>query len=158
MYADADFTTVTITLTASAGDFGPRNLTLTPDSNIIPIGRASKSVNKNLLGAVDNAWFDSPVMSRTHAQMSLKSDNDESVRVTCKPAMVDLTNILSQVVSIKDLGSMHGTCLNGKRLVKNVETRVVDGDVLVFGTEVKREKDVFPACTFQANLSFAPYK
>jgi hypothetical protein len=82
MYADADFTPVIITLTASAGDFVTRNLTLTPDSDIIPIGRASKSVNKNILGAVDNAWFDSPVMSREHAKMSLKSDHNEPVLVT----------------------------------------------------------------------------
>jgi hypothetical protein len=36
---------------------------------VFPIGRASKSSRKGLVGASDNAWFDNPVMSRNHAEL-----------------------------------------------------------------------------------------
>jgi hypothetical protein len=39
----------------------------------VPIGRASTSPSKGFLGAMDNAWFDSPVMSRDHAEIFVPS-------------------------------------------------------------------------------------
>ena len=37
------------------------------------IGRASRNAAKGLTAAEDNAWFDSPIMSRQHAKFSLPS-------------------------------------------------------------------------------------
>ena len=36
----------------------------------VKVGRASKNENKGLLAAVDNAWFDYPILSRTHATLT----------------------------------------------------------------------------------------
>ncbi len=68
---------VNVTLTALNGDLSiaERHITLSGESNCIPIGRASKSITKGILGAIDNAWFDSPVMSRNHAEMELNTED-----------------------------------------------------------------------------------
>lgn len=39
----------------------------------VGIGRASRNPAKGLTAAGDNAWFDSPIMSRQHAKFSLPS-------------------------------------------------------------------------------------
>jgi len=63
--------TAKITLKALTSNLTPseRLLNLNPDAPTIQIGRASKSPTKNLSAAVSNAWFDSPVMSRNHAEI-----------------------------------------------------------------------------------------
>jgi pSer/pThr/pTyr-binding forkhead associated (FHA) protein len=68
---------VKITLKALTSNISPaeRVITLNPDRPTIPIGRASKSISKGLLGAVDNAWFDSPVMSRDHAEITVNTED-----------------------------------------------------------------------------------
>ena len=69
---------VHVTLTALNGDIYPaeRILNLRPDRPVICVGRASKSINKGIVGAADNAWFDSPVMSRNHAELSLNLEDN----------------------------------------------------------------------------------
>jgi len=131
---------VTLTLTALNGDLSiaERVLTLNSKSKTIPVGRASKSVTKGILGAANNAWFDSPVMSRNHATIDFNSE--------------DMT------VAIKDIGSMHGTYLNDIELPKNTPTIITGNDVLVFGAEVRRGSEVFPACSFQVTYRSTPYK
>ncbi|KAH7356747.1 hypothetical protein BKA65DRAFT_474548 [Rhexocercosporidium sp. MPI-PUGE-AT-0058] len=131
---------VQVTLRALNGDLSiaERNLTLNNKDKAIPVGRASKSVTKGILGAADNAWFDSPVMSRNHATIELNSE--------------DMT------VTIQDIGSMHGTWLNDFELPKNTPTIITDGDVVVFGAEVRRGAEVFPACSFQVNYKSVPYQ
>lgn len=73
----ADDHIVQVTLTALNGDLSiaERSLTLNSKNNSIPVGRASKSVTKGILGAADNAWFDSPVMSRNHATIEFNSED-----------------------------------------------------------------------------------
>ena len=81
-----------VTFSALNGDIEPseRILSLRPDRPRIHIGRASKSVNKGLEGAVDNAWFDSPVMSRNHAELSLGlEDNVSTLSAFYKPLRAD---------------------------------------------------------------------
>lgn len=51
-----------------------RSLTFTSDKPTVPIGRSSKSEMKNLVPAHDNGWFDSRVMSRNHAALSVSFD------------------------------------------------------------------------------------
>ncbi|RDL38094.1 uncharacterized protein BP5553_05527 [Venustampulla echinocandica] len=127
-----------ITLAALTGDasFGQRTITLNPDRLTIPVGRASKSVSKGILGAEYNAWFDSPVMSREHAELCLNT-------IT---------------VTVRDLGSMHGTFLNDTKVPTEQPAEVEDGDVIAFGAEVRRGPEIFPACSFQVNIDWSPYR
>lgn len=129
-----------VTLTALNGDLSiaERTLTLTAKDNIIPVGRASKSVTKGILGAVDNAWFDSPVMSRNHATIEFNPD--------------------VMTITIQDIGSMHGTHLNNIDLPKDTPTVITDGDIVVFGAEVRRGPETFPACSFRVNHKIISYK
>lgn len=61
---------VTIVLTPDIDDDSPsRNFTLDANSNVMPIGRASKRDQKGRTPAGDNGWFDSRVMSRDHAEI-----------------------------------------------------------------------------------------
>jgi hypothetical protein len=88
-FSSTDAVLAKITLSALNGDHHPseRVLDLTPERNTIQIGRASKNSSKGLLGAVDNAWFDSPVMSRNHAEISLNpSSNVSNTLCTCRSA------------------------------------------------------------------------
>jgi len=48
-----------------------RSFTLNPAKTSIEIGRASKTTSKGLAAGKDNAWFDSPIMSRSHAEFNL---------------------------------------------------------------------------------------
>ena len=70
--------------------------------------------------------------------------------------MIKLT--LFQSITIQDIGSMHGTYLNGTLLRENAPVMVGDDDLVVFGAEVKRGTEVFPACAFRVNYEFLPYK
>ncbi|KAL2073246.1 hypothetical protein VTL71DRAFT_10570 [Oculimacula yallundae] len=131
---------VTLTLTALNGDLSiaERVLTLNSKENAIPVGRASKSVTKGILGAANNAWFDSPVMSRNHATIEYNSED--------------------MAVTIKDIGSMHGTYLNGIALASDTPAVLTSNDVVVFGAEVRRGTEVFPACSFQVTYKSTPHK
>lgn len=89
----------------------------------LPIGRASKNSNKtDLLPAPNNGYIDSPVISREHARLSARGDGG--------PPRVFIT----------DLGSMHGTMVNGERLVANEPTPLSSGDTLQFGIDVNRNE------------------
>lgn len=67
---------VVITLQPINHHAGPgRSIVLTPDRAAIPIGRASKTLSKNLIPASDNAWFDSRVMSRDHGVLTVSFDD-----------------------------------------------------------------------------------
>jgi len=77
-HTEANARSVYITLTPLNGNFHPseRILNLNPDRTTIQVGRASKSPSKGLVGASDNAWFDSPVMSRDHAKLIFNPKNN----------------------------------------------------------------------------------
>ena len=63
---------VKITLTPLGQDEeqNHRIIAVTKDNPSVSIGRASKNPNKGLLAAPDNAWFDYPILSRTHAKFT----------------------------------------------------------------------------------------
>jgi pSer/pThr/pTyr-binding forkhead associated (FHA) protein len=63
-----------------------------------------------------------------------------------------------QMVMIRDIGSTHGTYLNNTALEQKKQRSVSDNDIVVFGTEVRRGSEVFPACAFRINYEFVPYK
>ncbi|KAA8571498.1 hypothetical protein EYC84_001498 [Monilinia fructicola] len=114
-----------------------RTLNLTPTQRVAKIGRASKSPNKGLQGATDNAWFDSPVMSRNHAEI-IYSPSEKSIQ-------------------IRDVGSMHGTFVNGEKLGDNIKPLNLN-DEIAFGVGVRRGMDVFPACHFAVAYELIPWK
>lgn len=48
-----------------------RGFALNPARDHIDVGRASKNETKGLVAAKENAWFDSPIMSRQHARFTM---------------------------------------------------------------------------------------
>ncbi|KAE8381444.1 hypothetical protein BDV26DRAFT_278825 [Aspergillus bertholletiae] len=101
-----------------------RSLVFTSDSDHIEVGRASKRERKNLIPTNHNGLFDSRVMSRNHATMRVSLNN--------------------KTVYLSDGNSMHGTWVNGKKLLVGEDTIVRSGDELIFGTEVIRGHETFP--------------
>ena len=72
--------TVKITLTPLGHDEkqNHRTIAITADSRSVSVGRASRNPNKDLLAAPDNAWFDYPILSRTHAKFTASRDRQVS--------------------------------------------------------------------------------
>ncbi|KAF2020284.1 hypothetical protein BU24DRAFT_490066 [Aaosphaeria arxii CBS 175.79] len=121
-------------------DFRKRTFIITP-STTVPIGRSSKNTIKNLMPAADNAYIDSPVISRDHARLSVSAP---------------FYPFDTPGVYIADNGSMHGTYLNGSRLPRHELQRLHDGDVLRFGDNVVRDTESFIAKTYRYNARRAP--
>jgi hypothetical protein len=53
---------------------------------------------------------------------------------------------------------MHGTYLNKCQLKTNETRNLNDGDVVIFGAEVKRGDETFPACAFQLSYNLTPFR
>jgi pSer/pThr/pTyr-binding forkhead associated (FHA) protein len=113
---------VTITLTSRRRtQDAVRHIVLHPDEPII-IGRSSRSEFKNLSSSNDNALFDCPVVSRSHAKFELifnKWDAKDMYKVY-----------------IVDTGSMHGTSVNGQKLQPNRRFLLSVGDIIRLGDSV----------------------
>lgn len=69
---------VTLTPVYSPDTLPFRSLTFLSNNDTVPVGRASKSENKNLVPCHDNGWFDSRVMSREHAVIGVKMEDKVS--------------------------------------------------------------------------------
>ncbi|KAI6913585.1 hypothetical protein KC318_g1645 [Hortaea werneckii] len=112
---------VPVTLTPSADTSDLRHLSL---ADRIIIGRASRSEIKNLQASPTNALFDCPVVSRAHAVISFhpRREYDEQVTIT-------------------DLKSMHGTAVNGQRLLSHAPHILRSGDTIKLGDRVVRGPD-----------------
>jgi len=114
--------TVTITLSSCRRtQDAVRHIVLHPDEPII-IGRSSRSEFKNLSSSNDNALFDCPVVSRSHARFEL-TFNKWDARDMYK-------------VYIVDTGSMHGTSVNGQKLQPNRRFLLNVGDIIRLGDSV----------------------
>lgn len=59
-----------------------RELVLTAETPSAPVGRSSKNKMKGLFASHDNAFFDSPVMSRSHADITMVLDPIRKVPYT----------------------------------------------------------------------------
>ncbi|KAI7332863.1 hypothetical protein KC315_g4448 [Hortaea werneckii] len=112
---------IPITLTPSADSSDLRHLSL---ADRIIIGRASRSEIKNLQASPTNALFDCPVVSRAHAVIDFhpRREYDEQVTIT-------------------DLKSMHGTAVNGQRLLSHAPHILRSGDTIKLGDRVVRGPD-----------------
>jgi len=92
-------------------------------------------------------------MSRDHAEISLDLENKVSPRL---PAFPGPRANKKQAITIQDIGSMHGTYLNNVELPRKSPAPLGNNDVVVFGAEVKRGPETFPACRFRVNVNFEP--
>lgn len=63
-----------------------RVFAINPTTDHIKVGRASKNESKGFVAARNNAWFDSPIISRHHAQF--KTSPASQVCVVPKPSLV----------------------------------------------------------------------
>ncbi|PLN81573.1 hypothetical protein BDW42DRAFT_185339 [Aspergillus taichungensis] len=115
---------VLILYSAGVNDTYPyRNLIFTSRSPDIVVGRASNRQTKNLTPQLNNAFYESRVMSRNHA--TLRAGLDE------------------KKIYIRDGGSMHGTWLNGEKVPGDKDTAIHDGDLVTFGAQVVRGTETF---------------
>ncbi|KAI9686424.1 MAG: hypothetical protein M1822_003769 [Bathelium mastoideum] len=117
-----------------------RTLTVTSGAPV-SVGRASSSESKGLVAAPNNAYLDCPVVSRKHAELSVSPNKKD-------PRGLSLW--------ITDVGSMHGTYLNDRRLNKGLEERVDDKDLLRFGCEVQRDEECYRPLTYAVKLDMVP--
>ncbi|KAI0472794.1 hypothetical protein GGR56DRAFT_583113 [Xylariaceae sp. FL0804] len=113
-----------------------RNLVITSDKPSVKIGRSSKDTAKGFVAAADSAWFESPVMSRKHAELTIDFNTS--------PKSAYLT----------DVGSLHGTFLRGDaglseevRLGHGQTVKLNSGDTVRFGVDIvraNRTKETIP--------------
>lgn len=115
---------ITISLTSVKNPSDVRRIKLTQDQPYI-IGRASKSRNKNLTAASDNALFDCPVVSRSHAELELRRSTNPWSPPTDE-------------VTIRDTLSMHGTSVNGIKVPRGEAMALYSGDRIQLGERVTR--------------------
>ncbi|KAK0720753.1 hypothetical protein B0H67DRAFT_552875 [Lasiosphaeris hirsuta] len=118
--------------------FPDRRIILDRKTDSIVIGRASKTPSKGFLADMGNGWYDSPVMSRKHAEI--------------------VADLRDKKVEIRDLGSLHGTYLNNEveKIPKNELRELKDGDSIKFGVPVLRGHDTFSPTTVKVGISFDP--
>lgn len=90
-------------------------------------------------------------MSRDHAQFTLKPEDKVGFSRTING--FDHANAY-QTITIEDIGSMHGTYLNGVELARHMPSILNNGDIVVFGAEVRRGPETFPACSFLVAIEF----
>ena len=127
---------VTIKLTPLGHDEGQNYRVIKlSDKEKVKVGRASKNENKGLLAASDNAWFDYPILSRTHAMFTASSSLRVST-IQLRRRLVGTTKIRSQEIYVQDCESTHGTFLGKQKLEVGVEYAVVDGEIITFGQKV----------------------
>ncbi|KAI4286749.1 MAG: hypothetical protein L6R35_003994 [Caloplaca aegaea] len=140
---------VTLTPRDDESDF-TRVITLVYPSESVIIGRASKTASKGLVGLPENAWFNSPIMSREHAKLFMTSDGAVSPLATYDQILY-LTEW--HQVHIQDFASTHGTFVGQQRLTPNKPAPLSNGDVIKFGTTVTSGPVTYYGRAFDIHLS-----
>ncbi|RMZ84351.1 hypothetical protein DV738_g560, partial [Chaetothyriales sp. CBS 135597] len=119
--------TVTIELCSSGTEpfrYPRRTLTLSAPYWKALVGRSTNSTGGQQESAL-NAFFGSKVVSRDHAQIRAHPD--------------------TRLVTIEDLGSLHGTILDDYRVTPGApETLAFGGSSITLGTEVERVESMTP--------------
>ncbi len=129
-----------------------RRITLSEENKSISIGRASQVSSKGFIAGVNNAWFDSPVISRYHAEVSASMDSKVRRR-----RVFTFSSLLTghQKLEIVDKGSLHGTYVNGgNRVPTNERRELKDGDTLTFGAPIWRATQEFHPVTVTVGFRF----
>ncbi|KAK6530750.1 hypothetical protein TWF281_007590 [Arthrobotrys megalospora] len=128
----ADIAEVILTPSGDVPDsVGTRSIPITRKEPLVTVGRSSRNKTKNLQPGSDNAYFDSPVMSRLHSW--IKCDDEGKVLIS-------------------DAGSMHGTFLDDIRLEPKRFVPLETGSQVRFGSSVTRGPDVFPPKAFDVKV------
>ncbi|KAG7136703.1 hypothetical protein HYQ45_005863 [Verticillium longisporum] len=78
--SSSDDVIVSLSFPISDNTYPERRITLNAARPSIPVGRTSKRV-ANLSAALDNAWLESPVISREHAEIFLVPDPKKAVYI-----------------------------------------------------------------------------
>ncbi|KAI8190881.1 Sarcolemmal membrane-associated protein [Colletotrichum sp. SAR 10_75] len=104
-------------------------------SEKVKIGRSSKRLPA-LEPKNTNALFDSPVMSREHAEL--------------------YPDWYHKKLYIKDSTSLHGTHRNSVRINAGEAYELLPGDTLKFGVDIQRSSESFPPCTVQVHFQWDP--
>lgn len=134
----SDAIEITLRCSDHLDEYNTRTFKLRP-GDVVHIGRASKNAAKpELMIGPDNAYIDSPTISREHAVLTATSPPAAYVYVT-------------------DKGSMHGTMVNGNKLEPQKAQRLNNGDVLQFGANVTREQLFYTARQFTFESSLPSY-
>ncbi|KAI9833641.1 MAG: hypothetical protein M1819_003594 [Sarea resinae] len=128
----ASLVVITLIPIRYSDDFSSRILTLTPEKKRWRLGRSSK--RQNLIAAQNNAWLDNPVISRCHAELWISQYGSR--------------------LYIDDLGSTHGTFVNGRKLHAHESESLSDGDKIRLGESITRGKDSFPPREFLVKLDW----
>lgn len=143
---------ITLSVVDGASTFAVprRNIVLSKERPTVTIGRSSK--RDSSLGASEhNAWIDSPVMSRDHAQLRFNAENQVCSYL---PLLVcTVTNDL-KAVSLTDIGSLHGTFYNGATEPIKASQELKDGDTVAFGVRIERGETSFHQCKMNVGLKF----
>ncbi|KAI1439310.1 hypothetical protein GGR50DRAFT_17602 [Xylaria sp. CBS 124048] len=133
---DADKHKVNVIFFCRDSSIPERRLVLSPNIPVVRIGRSSKVPTKGFIPAPDNAWFDNPVMSRQHAELLAKFDEKGFIGAY-----------------LKDVSSFHGTfhtpndgLQKERRIPPNEMTKLANGDIIQFGTEIIRSNKTYPPC------------
>lgn len=111
--------------------FLDRHILLTKYNTKADIGRSTKR-DARLAAQPNNGWFDSPVMSRSHARL-----------LFC-PKL--------NSISVMDTGSLHGTYVNNSRVVPRQLRKLTSGDILRFGAPIQKGRETFQACEVKVVL------
>ncbi|KAJ5235227.1 uncharacterized protein N7469_004395 [Penicillium citrinum] len=112
-----------------------RTLTLTRANPTITIGRSSKRKGPDRMPAINNGWFESRVMSREHAELSISQDQE--------------------AIYVRDVCSAHGTWLDGRKLITEEKALLVDGNTLRFGVDIDHGDESFLAMTFRCDIKWS---
>lgn len=131
---EATITLTPLTTRTDPHDDFVRVLKINPSNTTVVVGRASKNVDKGLVAARENAWFDSPIMSRKHAVFSINPEN--------------------KAAFIQDFKSTHGTFISGRKLLQYENCRLKDWDVITFGVKITAGTETYPPRAFTVNLSW----
>ncbi|KAK3500167.1 uncharacterized protein B0T23DRAFT_435604 [Neurospora hispaniola] len=115
--------------------FSRRYIVLDKQNPTLKIGRSSKLAAKGFVPSSQNGWYDSPVMSRQHAEI--------------------IADFTQKRLKLRDLGSLHGTYINesDQRLEKDEQVEIKDGDNIRFGVDVMRKK-TFPPTIVKVGLEY----
>lgn len=86
--------TIKLTPLGHNEDENHRVIRLSDEKKEADIGRASKNANKGLLAGPTNAWFDYPILSRTHAIFTFSSQHRVSTE-QLHPERLDIADDFS---------------------------------------------------------------
>ncbi|KAK9373229.1 uncharacterized protein V1513DRAFT_449823 [Lipomyces chichibuensis] len=110
--------------------------TKSSDSSYVILGRSSHNVSKKLFPATENAYFDSPNISRHHAT-------------------IFIDNSRYRVLKVRDTGSLHGTYRCGERVPRDGIV-LYDQDTINLGTKIIYDGDVIPPQRILVSIKWLP--